>query len=368
MKKNLIISSGIVLIAISLWSAPSTQAPINDMPISASFLSMTEALDTAQHKTYRELLDYYLEEQHDLDAALDTLEKIPSGEISGELIRLYEARIAARSLDLETAETLLKNIKLPEVGLLKAVILIAQKKRDEAEEYLHYLASEHPSGEVKSKALSLINAFHVYDKHREAHESYLWTLLAQKLEQLGEWELSGYLAERVIKESPEYRDGWIIKGINEIHLHNYNEAESSVLQAYQRDPGNGYLQYLLGIIYQAKEDYELSTQYLTYSQKNTDKYQKETLELLAQNAQEQEQHSLSLHYYEQLLSISPDHKSALLASSWLLVKHLNQPEKALKYAELYAKEVGKTTESQQLLSWINGKLGNIEDALNILEH
>ncbi len=368
MKRNLIISSGLFLFAVSILMAPSTRAPEDAVPLTASFFSMSAQQKEQHHKSYRELLEFYIEEEHDLEAALDTLESIPTGEVSAEVIRLYEARIAARSLDLQTAETLLKNIDSPEIGLLKAVVLIAQKKRDEAQQYLYFLTNEHPSGEVRGKALSLINAYHTYDKHREAHESYLWTLLAQKLESLGEWELSGYLAGKVIEESPQYRDGWIIKGINEIHLKDFSSAELSLLRAYELDPGNSSIQYLLGVTYHELQDYDQSTQYLTYSQKNSKKNTLETLQLLGDNAQLQEQYSLASHYFEQVLQQQPQHPQTLLKLSWLLVKHLDQPERALELAQRYYTIVGKTAESAQLLSWINGKLGNLEDALNILEN
>src|SRR5690606_5437294 len=269
-------------------------------------------------------------------------------------IELYEAKILARTLDFEKAQQLLQTLNDEEILLVKAAVLIAKGDRNAVGAYLHDLADHHPKSEVRLTALSLLNIYRTFDRHRDADESYLWTLFAQKLGDLGEPEISLYLAEKAIGKNPEYRDAWIIKGHNELTLKKPDAAELSLLTAYKLDPGNPHVQYLLGLTYFELKNPELSSQYLLYARQSIDESQPIILEKLAENAIQTDDFPLAGHYLEELLTIGPTHQQALTRLVWLQVEHLKQMEKAVANAQTLVNYY-PTEESIHLLEWVKAR-------------
>lgn len=381
--KHLISASIAALIIINLVEIlPSSLAPEekNRLPLQASILNLENSSATSSFSSSVQeefgassetalllnLLELYTEHERDLPKAAAVIDQTQRTETNQKLLELYEAKILSRSLDFEKAAQLLDQINHDELVLLKASVLIALNDRDKVGAYLHQLIEEHPDASIKSAALSLLNIYQKYDMHRDADESYLWTLFAQKLGDFGEFEISHYLSKKATKKNPNYRDAWLIRGYNEIMLKQFEVAETSLLSAYQLDPGNSQIQYLLGITYFELKKPDLSSQYLLYAQQNASQYQEIILEKLAENAILNENYALSAHYYELLLEHEPQQLQALSRLVWLHGEHLNQLEEALRFATLLAEHYPKDANSFQLLSWIYGKMGNLEEATKYL--
>lgn len=202
----------------------------------------------------------------------------------------------------------------------KILDLIARDDRDGVGAYLHQLVEENHDQEITAMALALLGMYRRFDQHRDADVSYLWTLFAQKLGEWGELEISHYLAEKATDRKRDYRDAWIIRGYDELLLHRFEEAEVSLLTAYELDPGNHHIQYLLGLTYFELKKPELSTRYLLYARQNLpavkeDKrhYENIILEKLAENAMTMNDYPLAWYYYEALAQLQPQNKQALNA-------------------------------------------------------
>jgi tetratricopeptide (TPR) repeat protein len=307
----------------------------------------------------------YLEEERDPQKALEIL-KSSSETLPPQVLELYQASIAARSLDLETARQLLGSLKLPEAALLRAAVIIGLDQREEAEKALQDIAENHPDGTTRLKAQSLLYTYQQFDVHREAPKSYLWTLLAQKLESFQEWEISLLLAEKASNENPQYRDAHIIQGVNHLHLKNYEEALNSLLKALSLDPGNSYVQYLLGVSYREQQEYEQSDEYLQYSLHSSEDYRDLANLLLAQNAEDQQLSEVAIHYYQQVLSGQGDQTFAHSRLAFLKAQHSKDYDRAEYHAKKYYDLTEGSAKSLQLLSWIYGLQGKSEEALELL--
>jgi len=351
--------------------APLTKAPlevIKHPPLQASILEepIPQKEKTPETKTLLNLLEIALEKERNPGKGWEIMESASPTEENLKLIELYEAKILARSLEFEKAQQLLQGFNDDEIILVKAAVLIANNDRNAAGAYLHDLANNHTNSEVRLTALSLLNIYRNFDRHRDADESYLWTLFAQKLSDLGELEISHYLAEKATKKNPEYRDAWIIKGYNELALHKADDAELSMLTAYRLDPGNPHVQYLLGLIYFDLKKPDLSTQYLLYSRSAEKEYESIILEKLGENAISTEDFPLAAHYFEELILLDSTHQQGLARLTWLQVEHLKQPEKAIENAKVLVNSY-PTEENQKLLSWALAKSGDTESAARVLE-
>ena len=361
----------LVVIMKAFELAPSTKAPLEKEmgeAFQASIIQTSLQSETkpSETKTLLNLLELSIDTERDLSKGLEVMDQAPQTEENKKLIQLYEAKILARTLDFETAQQLLKGLNDEEIVLVKAAVLIAEGDRNQAGAYLHDLANHHPNPEIKLTAVSLLNVYRTFDRHRDADESYLWTLFAQKLGDLGELEISLYLAEKAIEKNPEYRDAWIIKGYNELTLKQPDAAELSLLTAYKLDPGNPHIQYLLGLAYYELKKPELSTQYLLYSRSAEKQYESIILEKLAENAIETKEYPLAGHYFEELLTLDALDQKALSQLIWLQVEHLNQIQKAIENAHFLI-STAPTEENYKLLSWALAKSGDTEAAAQILE-
>lgn len=350
--------------------APLTKAPLENMtnsPLQASILEApkVEKERTPETKTLLNLLEIAIDEERNPGKGWTIMESATPTEENLKLIELYEAKILARTLEFEKAQQLLQGFNDEEIILVKAAVLIANNDRNAAGAYLHDLANNNPNPEVQLTALSLLNIYRNFDRHRDADESYLWTLFAQKLSDLGELEISHYLAEKATKKNPEYRDAWIIKGYNELTLKRADEAELSFLTAYRLDPGNPHVQYLLGLTYFDLQKPDLSTQYLLYSRSAGKEYERIILEKLGENAVSTVDFPLAAHYFEELILLDPTHQQGLARLTWLQVEHLNQTEKAIQNAKILVNSY-PSEENQKLLSWALAKSGDTESAAAIL--
>jgi Tfp pilus assembly protein PilF len=344
--------------------APLTMAPVEKEKIQASIMTAPasgEKISTPETKTLLTLLEIAIDQEHNFEKGLDIIDQAPLTDDNQKLIQLYEAKILARTLDFEKAQQLLQTLNHDDMVMLKAAVLIANSDRNQVGAYLHDVADHHPDPEIKLTALSLLNIYRTFDSHREADESYLWTLFAQKLGDLGELEISLYLAEKAIAKNPEYRDAWIIKAYDELTLKRADEAELSLLTAYRLDPGNHHIQYLLGLTYFELNKPELSSQYLLYARQGEPQYENTILEKLAENAIRTEDYPLASHYLEELLTLAPNQEQILSRQIWLQTEHLNQLEKALENAK-YLVGLSPSPENYKMLSWVTAKKGDTETA------
>lgn len=371
----------IIIIANIIDVFPTSQAPLategnnwqaallQDEPTKqANTHNSEKPVQASEKPLFISLLDLYIDQERDLEKANTVLQKIEADETNQSLIDLYKAKILSRKLEFEEAEQLINHINHQELAVIKAAILIAQGDRDKAGAYLHYLIEEHPDAQVKSTALSLLNVYHEYDRHRDTKESYLWTLFAQQLAELKELEISVYMTQKAIDSDPDYRDAWLIKGHNELQLQQYDQAEISLLTALQLDPGNQQIQYLLGINYHHQQEFDLSNQYLLYALQNKSPYQKSIWTTLADNAIAQEDYPLGVFYLEELLRVEPNNKAALEQVVQLYGDELQLPNKALEYATVLSEAYPNNDRAIEILSWAYTQVEDFEKAEQLLEY
>lgn len=313
------------------------------------------------------LLEDLVDQQHDLPKAMSLVKKTQKNQDNEQILELYKAKILSRSLQFDEALDLLATIETDELNILKAAVLIAKGNRDEAGAFLHDIVDKHPSGEMKLKALALLNIYRTFDQHRDADTSYLWTLFAKQLGEFGEYEIALYLSNKATQLRDNYRDAWLIKGYCEMKLKDLESAEKSLLQAYQLDPGNTQTQYLLGHIYFQLEKPALSSQYLLYAKQNDTEHIQDILEKLAENAISTENYALASHYFEEALQHTNNKAPIYSRLVWLYLEKLLQPDKAIEYAEQRIIAFPNDPESHQLMSWVLTKQDKLDEALKYLE-
>lgn len=363
--KYLISLSLVLIIGINLleW-LPVTKAPVEEFStniLQAALLSdkqndlERQSLTPKEKELYISLLDIYVEQERDLPKAAALIDQKRKEQENEKLLDLYEAKILARSLDFETALALINRVDSQELSLLKAAVLISLDERDKAIAYLYNIIENDTDPIRVSTALSLLNVYQDHEGHREADESYLWVVFAKHFAELKEYEISQYLLNKALQLQPEYRDAWLIKGLNELQLKDYSAAEASLLNAYQYDPGNQQIQYLLGHTYFLQEQYELSEQYFLYSLQKESPFAEEVYGKLGDMAMKRQDFALAGHYFQQVLEHDSDNAYALSQLISLYGEQLNDLDYAKTLAQKRLSSYPSDPESTQLLRWIEDK-------------
>ncbi len=356
MKKILGCGVALILILHVVRLIPVAKGP----SFEASLLTDGEKLQAAAEitlspertETVFTLLETVLDKDRDFAKGNKILAKtLPRGK-NQELLDLYRAKILSRTLAFDKALEILKGIPEEKITLLKAATLIAKNDRVNAESLLREASLHHPDISVRQKAQALLSVYATFDRHRDVDESYLWTLLAQKLGDLGELEISHYLAQKAVKKNPGYRDAWTIKGYDELVMKKPQDAELSLLSAYQLDTSNPNIQYLLGLTYSDLGKPELSTRYLLSAKNSSIPYLPIILEKLGENSEKQKDFAMAAYYYDALLSQTTDKRPILEKLVVLFADSLAQPEKAKPYAEQLVQSFSDE-KSKALLNWIH---------------
>jgi Tfp pilus assembly protein PilF len=369
MKTFLSFSIALIIVFNVVDVLPKSKAPvvIQKNSLQAALLNdpvakLSVAEESAEKSLLINLLDLYVEQERDLPKAAAVIDQQTSTIANQKILQLYQTKILARSLDFETALRLLETRDQDELALLKAAVLISLDDRVKAQSYLYELVETSSNAEIKSSALTLLQIYHEHDMHKDADGSYLWLLFAKHFTKLGEVEISQYLVEKTLKISPEYRDAWLIKSMNQIRLKQYDLAEGSLLSAYQSDPGNVQIQYLLGHNYYLLQNYDLSEQYFLYSLQQESQYKEDTLMKLGEIASLNEDHALAAHYFEQVQDLNQKHSHSLSQLIWIYGEKLNNLDKALELAERRQSFYPEDHESRELMRWILSKKGDLEEA------
>ena len=367
---------GLIAIALFQLAGP---IPVSEAPTASEAQMIAQTLKSIpvipadepqlddKTRTLVELLEQYVDEDRDFPRAEVLIRQTERTEVNEKILELFQARILSRSLQFEQAEQLLNQLNDDQLALLKAAVLIAKGDRDRAGNYLHELVETNPSRDVKLTALSLLNVYHTFDKHREADQSYLWTLFAQKLGELKEWEIALYLANKAHLSRPDYRDALLIKGYCEMQLKRFEEAEESLLEAYRLDPGNTQIQYMLGLTYFELDQPSLSSRYFLYARENEALYQTLILDKLGENAVKLEDYPLAAYYLEQALEAGADDFDIYRRIIWLEGEQLEQLEKAYHVAEQLVLKYPDNPQSYHLMSWVLNKQEKVDLAVRYLE-
>lgn len=248
----------------------------------------------------RKLLEAELQRRN-YDGAQETLNQLEKAGAKRENVTLFSGLLALHQGDAKKAQSRFDTIKgTPEGSYGSALVLIASG----AEEQAHALLKDAAAGSdpvIRSYAKILVDAYDEYGLFPESKTSHRTTLLARALAQMNECEVALPLLQKVTSEEAEYRDAWIVKGYCELTSERFDEALTSLEQAYNIDPEKPEVQYFLSRTYFALGDPQNAVTFLQYAILNGFQPERNARLLLARYAVELGNTDLALEQYQALI-------------------------------------------------------------------
>ncbi len=324
-------------------------------------------LEPARLKPYEKLLETNFE-LGDYSKAKRNAEKILELSPDDHDAQYYLVKINIKLNEFSQAELLIdqmiaKGVTDNRLTYLKALIQIAYGKHDEGRSLLEdILTDPELDSELAAKIQTIMAAYQEFDFAKAAEDLYLGELLSRSLNQLEEYELSVYKLKNILRTRTDLRDSWILLGFAYLNLDNYLFALTSFEHAYEIDPEWPATQYFLGLTYSELKQYDDAIVYLSYALENGFEPAVVVQHKLADLYLETKQYEKSVGIYENLLETNKQDINAFVRPIWIYLDFLNEPQKAMKLAELAVIAFPEDPMAYNLLGWSQTGTGNIIEA------
>lgn len=188
------------------------------------------------------LLETLLKEKK-IDDSFKVANSISSKNLKNPEIKLLKARIFASTGKIDDALNIINNESGNDIKFYESIFLIGKKDFKKAEELLKNLEEN----SIKDKLLTIKKAF---EKIKNSdNETYKNVILAQALNEIDEPCLAEMLLKEILEKNPTYRDALIFLGYSNYLKKDYKKAEDYLLEAIKNDSIYGLSYYFLGKVY-----------------------------------------------------------------------------------------------------------------------
>lgn len=390
----IVIITGLAFIALNYLN-PQEKTPVVDGDIKEIFVEQTDAIDPdktlpasfkenialgdqhiANNNPAQAIINYkkaYSIEKKSLEAitklakayianheAKNALTILATGEALTDdplEIKLLMAKANLDAREIETAKNIVWSLdenKL-QVKYYRGVILILYKEFEQSNAlFQNTIALEATTPEeviAKEKAQVFINAFKTFSYYKESESVFLSLLLAKALTDTGEYEASIPILFEIINEKNNYRDAWIVLGYAYLNTGGIADAIDALTQAYDLDEQKPETLFFLGLAHFANNNINDAVFYLERARDNGFE-PKEQLDLkLGDLYLLQENYEEASEKYEDIVSKNPNNLDLFAKIVWLNIDKINDPEKALKYANKSIENYPDAAMSYNLSGW-----------------
>lgn len=246
---------------------------------------------------------------------------------------------------------------------LTALLDIAFGEHDNAYKILTSLSADPTLDTDTSKhVFKLLSAYQEFDFAKSAEDLYLGELLARGLNQIGEYELAVYKLKDILRTRTDLRDSWIMLGFAYLNLKNTLFALTSFEHAYELDPEWPATQYFLGVTYSELSQFDDAIVYFNYALENGFEPAIVVKQKLADLYLEKMEYAKAVAAYEEVLEFTKGDINAFVRPIWIYLDFLNEPQKAMKLAEMTVISFPEDPMAYNLLGWSQTGMGNYIEA------
>ncbi len=250
----------------------------------------------------------------------------------------------------------------PQLDYLKGILAILNNDYEGAKQSLQKSAGESPAPDMLEKTNHLLEAFREFEFAQAAEPLYLGELLSRAFNQNKDYEWAVFKLKEVLRTRSDLRDAWILLGFAYLNLGEPYFALTSFEKAYQLDSEWPATQYFLGTTYQELGDTEKAILYLNYALGNQFEPQLAVKQKLADLYLGAKNYPEAARLYKEILEMNPTDIQGFVRPIWLQLDILNQPEEALKLAQLAWNAFPNDPMAHNLLGWAQTGTGDYAEA------
>jgi len=284
---------------------------------------------------------------------------------------LGEVRSFLGLRDIENAKTILWTLDPanPEIKYYRGVLLILYKQFEDARKLFAEIVAQKeplPDQKIIDKSQKFLDKYAIFGTYAEGQQLFLQTMMAKALTEVGENSAAIPLLYDVIEQENGYRDAWLILGYAYLKTGQNTDAIDALSRAKDMDPDKAETLFFLGLAYYANNDTESAIQYIKQAEEKG--YQDKTLinlklgelYLLAEKFKTAEKR------FENVAALNPTDINIFVKIVWLNVDKLNDPEKAVQYADQAVKLFPEDAMSYNLSGWASTAAGQYDQARTYL--
>ncbi|MFH0820567.1 MAG: tetratricopeptide repeat protein [Candidatus Peregrinibacteria bacterium] len=250
----------------------------------------------------------------------------------------------------------------PQLDYLKGIFAILNNNYDAGKQSLRKVVNESPTPDFLEKTNRLLEAYREFEFAQAAEPLYLGELLARAFNQNKDYEWAIFKLKEVLRTRSDLRDSWILLGFSYLNLGEHYFALTAFEKAYQLDSEWPATQYFLGLTHQELGDTEKAILYLNYALSNQFEPQLAVKQKLAELYMDTKNYSEAARLYGEILKMNPTDIQGFVSPIWLQLDILNQPEEALKLAQLAWNAFPNHPMAHNLLGWAQVGTGDWDEA------
>ena len=239
----------------------------------------------------------------------------------------------------------------PRVDYYRGLIQITLGKNDEGKKFLRQAKAASEDDFLDAKIDKILAGYNEFEFAKAAEQLYLSELLARGLNEVGEYEMAIYKLKDVLRKRGDLRDAWILLGFAYLNLEKYYFAQTAFERAYDLDSEWPATQYFLGITHAELQHYEDAILFLNYALENGFEPKVVLYKKLADLYLDQQKYTESVEAYKKVLELNKEDVNSFVRPVWIYLDFLNNPDEALKLAQMAEASFPNNALTYNLLGW-----------------
>ena len=244
----------------------------------------------------------------------------------------------------------------------KGILAVFDGDYDNGKKLLQAAADQNTDPDITAKAKNYLGAFNEGDSNKGAGPEVLKTFLARSFNQTGEYQLSIPLLFDAVKANANFRDAWILLGHSYLKIGKYNESIQALETAKKLDPEKPETLFYLGLAYYGMNDLSHAAANLELAKKAGYQPQVQVDQKLAEIYLEMKKYPESASNYERVIALNSSELGYFIKPIWIYIDKLNNPNAALKLAQIAMQTHPNNAMSYNLLGWAQTSANDFADA------
>ena len=335
------------------------------LTLAADEYAQAALMDPSQINPYLKLIDTHFELRN-YDKALTNVETVLERDPANLEAQFDQIRIHIKLSDFNTAKSLIDTYppnsnQAGEILYYKALLTALFNDHALAKTQLNE-AKALNDPDLTAKIERILNSYKEFEATQAGQDIYLKILLAKSLNQNEEYEIAIHILKEVLKTRGDSRDGWILLGFAYLNLQNYQFALTAFDKAFSIDSTWSTTLYFLGITHKELGDAQKAITYFTGALKGNFEPKVVIQNHLADLYFETNEYEKAVQAYEAVLAVNKQDINSFVRPVWLYLDYLNDPQKALKLAQVAMTAFPDTGMSYNLVGWSYIGMGDYKNA------